>query len=75
MLSTFLTSIETYIILKGECAVKVIVHHPKTEQGKQKLKRAVADTHVDAVVKYISKLNCTKGQKEKLLKEVINNGR
>ncbi|MEE1075081.1 MAG: hypothetical protein U0K93_06355 [Acutalibacteraceae bacterium] len=55
--------------------MKVIVHHPKTELGKQKLKRAVADTHVDAVVKYISKLNCTKEQKEKILKEVINNGR
>lgn len=51
--------------------MKVIVHYPQTEQGKQKLKKAVADVHIDAVEKYVSKLNCPKEQKEKLLKGII----
>ena len=51
--------------------MKVIVHYPQTEQGKQKLKRAVTDVHIDAVLKHISKLNCPKEQKEKLLQEII----
>ena len=50
--------------------MKVIVHYPQTEQGKEKLKRAVTDVHIDAVLKYVSKLNCSKEQKEKLLKKV-----
>ena len=52
--------------------MKVIVHYPKTEQGKQNLKKAVADTHIDAVIKYVSMLDCPKEQKEKLIKEIIN---
>lgn len=53
--------------------MKIIVHYPETEQGKEKLKRTVADVHIDAVVKYISKLSCPKEQKEKLLKEILKN--
>ena len=53
--------------------MKVIAHHPQTEQGKEKLKRAVTDVYIDAVIKHISKLNCPKEQKEKLLKSIINN--
>ena len=51
--------------------MQVIVHFPKTEQGKENLKNAVADVHIDAVTKYASKLNCPKEQKEKLLGEII----
>ena len=51
--------------------MKVIVHYPKTKQGREKLKRAVTDVHIDAALKYISKLNCSKEEKEKLLKEII----
>ncbi len=51
--------------------MNVIVHFPKTEEGKDKIKKAVADVHIDAVVKYISKLNCPKEQKEKLLQAII----
>jgi hypothetical protein len=51
--------------------VKVIVHYPQTEQGKEKLKRAVTDVHIDAVIKHISTLNCPKEQKEKLLSDII----
>ena len=51
--------------------MKVIVHYPQTEQGKEKLKRAVTDVHIDAVIKHISKLNCPKEQKEKLLNKII----
>lgn len=54
--------------------MKVIVHYPKTEQGKEKLKRAVTDVHIDAVIKHISNLNCPKEQKEKLLKKIIKDG-
>lgn len=53
--------------------MKVIVHFPKTERGKEKLKRAVTDVHIDAVLKYISTLNCSKEQKEKLLKAINHN--
>lgn len=52
--------------------MKVIVHFPQTERGKEKLKRAVTDVHIDAVIKHISKLNCPKEQKENLLKKIIN---
>ena len=51
--------------------MKVIVHYPQTKQGKEKLKRAVSEVHIDAVLKYISNLNCLKEEKEKLLKEII----
>ena len=51
--------------------MKVIVHYPQTEQGKKKLKMAVTDVHINAVLKHISNLNCTKVQKEKLLKKII----
>ena len=51
--------------------MKVIVHYPQTEQGKEKLKRAVTDVHIGAAIKHISKLNCPKEQKEKLLKKII----
>lgn len=53
--------------------MKIIVHYPRTEQGKQKLKRAVTDVHIGAVLKYVSELNCSKEQKEKLMKEVAKN--
>jgi len=51
--------------------LQVIVHFPKTEQGKENLKNAVADVHINALTKYVSKLNCPKEQKEKLLQAII----
>ena len=51
--------------------MKVIVHYPQTEQGKQKLEKAVTGVHIHATVKYISKLNWPKEQKEKLLEDIV----
>lgn len=53
--------------------MKVIVHFPKTINGKENLEKAVTDVHINAVLKYVSELNCSKEQKEKLLKEVAKN--
>ena len=38
--------------------IKIIVHYPQTQQGKQELAQRLADVHADAVVSAINKLDC-----------------
>ena len=38
--------------------IKIIVHYPQTQQGKQELAQRLADVHADAVVSTINKLDC-----------------
>lgn len=52
--------------------IKIIVHYPKTEEGRQELARRVADVHADFVISYIDKLNCPIKQKLELLQAVID---
>ena len=37
--------------------IKIIVHYPQTQQGKQELAQRLADVHADAVVSAINKLD------------------
>lgn len=51
--------------------IHVIVHYPKTEEGKRELARRVASVHADMVNRHIEKLNCPSSQKVALLDAVI----
>ena len=52
--------------------IKVIVHYPKTDEGKEELARRVAEVHADFVVSSINKLDCPIKQKLELLQAVID---
>ena len=51
--------------------VKVIVYHPKTEEGKEELAKRVADVHAASVIQRLKALNCPTHQKQELLDAVI----
>ena len=51
--------------------IHVIVHYPKTEEGKRELAERVAGVHADMVNQHIKKLNCPSEQKVQLLDAVI----
>ena len=59
------------IIARTSAPINVIVHYPKTEQGKRELAKRVADVHADMVNQYIKNLNCPSDQKVELLDAVI----
>ena len=48
----------------------IIMHYPKTEQGKNKLHKKVAEIHVEAVDRYLAQLPCPKAQKVAILRSV-----
>lgn len=49
--------------MRTSAPIKVIVHYPKTEEGRQELARRVADVHADFVISSINKLDCPIKQK------------
>lgn len=51
--------------------MKIIVHYPKTEEGKQELARRVASVHADAVLSRIKSLDCPDQQKLALIDAII----
>ena len=55
--------------------IKIIVHYPQTQQGKQELAQRLADVHADAVISAINKLDCPLKQKLDLLQAVIDTTR
>ena len=54
--------------------MKIIVHHPKSQEDISILQKKVAAVHAEAVLRYIDKLPCPKEQKLKLLNAVIETG-
>ena len=40
--------------------IKIIVHYPQTQQGKQELAQRLADVHADAVVSAINSKRLTR---------------
>lgn len=58
--------------MRKSAPIHVIVHYPKTEEGKRALARRVADVHADYVISTINKLNCPMKQKLELLQAVID---
>lgn len=60
-----------YTIARQSSPIHVIVHYPKTEQGKRELTERVSGVHADMVNQSIKKLNCPSEQKIQLLDAVI----
>lgn len=58
-------------IARKSAPIHVIVHYPKTEEGKRELAERVASVHADMVNQHIKKLNCPSEQKVQLLDAVI----
>ena len=58
-------------IARKSAPIHVIVHYPKTEEGKRELAERVAGVHADMVNQHIKKLNCPSEQKVQLLDAVI----
>lgn len=58
-------------IARKSIPINVIVHYPKTEEGRRELAVRAAGVHADMVSQYISKLNCSSEQKIQLLGEII----
>lgn len=56
-------------------SVNLIVHYPKTPEGREELARRVADAHASAVIQRIQSLNCSAKQKLELLDAVIETAR
>lgn len=57
--------------MRTSVPVKVKVHYPATDAGKQELMQRVSEVHADFVYTKIQKLNCTAEQKRKLTNAVI----
>lgn len=58
-------------VIRKMTPVNVIVHLPKTEEGKAELSKRAADVHANAVNQRLKLLNCPTGQKLDLLNAVI----
>ena len=58
-------------IARKSAPINVIVHYPKTEEGKRELAERVAGVHADMVNQHIKKLNCPSEQKVQLRDAVI----
>ena len=58
-------------IARKSAPINVIVHYPKTEEGKRELAERVAGVHANMVNQHIKKLNCPSDQKVQLLDAVI----
>lgn len=57
--------------MRRQTSINIIMHFPKSEEGKVELSRHVADVHANAVTMQIKKLNCPNDQKQQLLEAVI----
>ena len=58
-------------IARKSAPINVIVHYPKTIEGKREVAERVAGVHADMVNQHIKKLNCPSDQKVQLLDAVI----
>ena len=52
--------------------IQLIVHSPKTVEGKRELARRMSEVHADFVFSRINKLDCLNRQKLDLLQAVID---
>jgi len=62
---------EVSSIARTSAPINVIVHYPKTEEGKQELAIRVASIHADMVNQHINQMNIPSSQKVQLLDEII----
>ena len=66
---------EMSAISRKSAPIKLIVHFPKTDTGKQELARRAASVHADAVNRKLQKLTCPHQQKRQLLDAVIQSAK
>ena len=59
-------------IARNSAPIHVIVHYPKTEEGRHELAVRAAGVHADMVGQYINRLNCPSEQKIQLIDEIIH---
>ncbi|MFR1157753.1 MAG: hypothetical protein ACLSD7_01305 [Coprococcus phoceensis] len=51
------------MVSQGKVSIHVIVHYPKTEEGRHELAVRAAGVHADMVGQYINRLNCPQNRK------------
>lgn len=51
--------------------VNLVMHFPETKEDQLELSKRVSDVHAAAVIQRIRRLNCPTGQKQDLLKSII----
>ncbi len=56
----------------GVDIIRVITHYPQSDKAKQALKEKVAAVHADTVTKYVSSLNISSLEKERLVKKILD---
>lgn len=61
--------------MRKAAPINIIVHYPKTEEGRRELRRRVASVHADAVMNSISKLKCPYQDKIRLLDAIIEDAK
>ncbi len=49
----------------------IIIHTPKTAEGKTELEHRVAQLHAESVLKHVNKLNCPAEQKRQIIETII----
>ena len=58
--------------MKSSRQIRVVVHYPASEEGREELAKRVADVHAAAVNQRLKKLNCPSSQKLQLIDAVID---
>ena len=58
-------------MIRSMAPINLIVHYPKTAEGREELAKRVADVHASAVTQRIKSLHCPTSQKLELLDAVI----
>lgn len=59
----------------GGARLNVVVHYPQEDEKQRELKKRIAATHGDAVVRSIERLPCPTEQKLELLNQLLREGR
>jgi len=53
--------------------MKIIVHYPTSDKGREELAKRVAQIHAETAMQYIGKLSCSNEQKTALIDAIITN--
>ena len=56
--------------LRKSTPVKIIMHYPNSDEGRQELARRVSDVHSDFAIRRIDKMNCPIKEKLRMLEAV-----
>ena len=56
--------------MRKSTPVKIIMHYPNSDEGRQELARRVSDVHSDFAIRRIDKMNCPIKEKLRMLEAV-----